>query len=184
MRPRHLRRLVRQRRRPVGHVAAAVAADADIGLFGMADETLEHAQPRAVLADHRRRLVGQDALIAVGLEELADPEAARVAPGLLGRQGVVGADHLVAVGHVRARAEEQRAVAVHVLEEPVVAIGHHLDVLGGDVVGDVEHLVVGVAEDDLAVVAPADAGGLRGRQDLRAVGRPPRASPRRACASW
>jgi hypothetical protein len=130
----------------------------------MADEALQHAQPRAVFADHRRRLVGQDLLVAVGLQELADPEPAGVAPGLLGRQRVVGADHLVAIGDVGAGPEEQRAVAGHVLEEPVVAVGHHLHMLGGDVVGDGQHLVVAVAEDHLAVVAQ-DRRGFGGGQD-------------------
>ena len=165
-------------------VAAAVAADADVGLFGVADEAFEHAEPRAVFADHRGGLVGQDALVAVGLQELADPEAAGVAAGLLGRQRVVGADHLVAVGDVGARAEEQRAVGVHVLEEPVVAVGHHLHVLGGDVVGDLQHLVVAVADDDLAVVAPRGARGLGGGQDREHAVDLGQRLPRRACASW
>ncbi len=62
--------------------------------------------------------------------------------------------------------EEQRAVAGHVLEEPVVAVGHHLHMLGGDVVGHRQHLVIGVAQDHLAVVLPAHPGGAGGGQDL------------------
>src|SRR5690242_1760589 len=39
------------RRLRVGHVTAAVAAHAHIGLFSMRDEALEHAEPRAHFAD-------------------------------------------------------------------------------------------------------------------------------------
>src|ERR1043165_5776924 len=47
----------------VGHVAAAVAAHAHIGLLGMGQEAFEDAKPRAVLADRRARLAGQHPLI-------------------------------------------------------------------------------------------------------------------------
>ncbi len=33
----------------IGHIAAAVAADADVGLLGMAGKSLQHAEPRAAL---------------------------------------------------------------------------------------------------------------------------------------
>src|ERR1700682_412348 len=64
--PRSLRRL------PIRHVAAAVATDAEIGLLGMGDKAFEHAQPRAIFADHGARLVGAHFLIGGGFEELAD----------------------------------------------------------------------------------------------------------------
>src|SRR5215470_2709900 len=66
------------RGRGVRYVAAAVTADAHVGLLGVAGKSLEHAQARAVFADHSRGLVGQDALIGHGLEEFSDPEAAGV----------------------------------------------------------------------------------------------------------
>ena len=111
-------------------------------------------------------LVGQHALVGDGLEELADPEAARVAGREPGRQGVVGADHLVAVGDVGARAEEQRAVIGHGAEEEVVVARHDLHVLAGDAVGLARHLLQpAVAEDDLAVVVPGAAGDLGRGQD-------------------
>ena len=67
----------RQRRGAVGDVAAAVAADADVGLLGVADEALEHAEPRAVLADHRRRLVGQRPSGSCGSSGTCRPRARR-----------------------------------------------------------------------------------------------------------
>src|SRR4051812_5231159 len=93
--------------------------------------------------DPARALLGQP-LVRAGLEELADPQPARVAGGAERRQHVVGADRLVAVGHGRLRAEEERAVVAQV--EPVVLelAGLHLDleVLGGDPVGELDRLGV------------------------------------------
>src|SRR5688572_798127 len=63
----------------VGHIAAAIAANPHIRLLGMPGEALQHAQSRAILADHCSRLIGQDTLIGHGLEELAHPKSARVA---------------------------------------------------------------------------------------------------------
>src|SRR5262245_17044972 len=118
----------------------------------MPDKSLEHAEPRAIFADERRGLVGQNFLIGMGLEELPDPKPTSVTARLLGRQRMIGADHLVAVGDVGARPQEQRPIATHVLQEPVVAIGHYLNVLGGYVVGYRQHLIIAVADDDLAIV--------------------------------
>src|SRR5580704_11856835 len=73
------------RRLAVGHVAAAVAADAEIGLLGVGDKAFEHAQPRAIFADHGAGLVGENFLIGAGFEELADPQPAGIARRLLGR---------------------------------------------------------------------------------------------------
>ena len=120
----------------------------------MAGEAFQHAKARAVFADHRRSLVGQDLLVAVRLEELADPEAARVAASLPGRERVVGADHLITIGDIGASAQEQRAIARHVLQEPVVAVGHHLDVLGRDEIRLRQHLLIGIADNHLAVILP------------------------------
>ena len=55
----------------------------------MAEKALQHAEPRAVFADHGAGLVGEHLLVGAGLEELADPQAAGVARGLPGRQRVV-----------------------------------------------------------------------------------------------
>src|SRR5665213_2105680 len=92
------------RRLCVGHVAAAIAAHANISLLGMGDEAFQNAKPRAVFADHGGSLIGQHLLIGARLEKLADPEPAGEARVLLGRQRVVGADHLVAIGDIGAGA--------------------------------------------------------------------------------
>src|SRR5436190_10225920 len=83
------------RQRSLRRVLPAVAADAEIGLLLVAPEALDGAEPAAIFADHDAGLRGFDLLIGAGLEELADPQAAGVAGGALGRQGVVGADYLV-----------------------------------------------------------------------------------------
>src|SRR5215204_4752803 len=97
-------------RRLFRRVLPAVAADAQVGLLLVAPEALDGAETAAVFADQRARLGGLHFLVGAGLEELADPQAAGVTGGTLGRQRVVGADHLVAVGDVGFRADEQRAV--------------------------------------------------------------------------
>ena len=115
----------------------------------------------------RAGLVGQHLLVGAGLHELADPQPAGVARRLLGRQRVVGADHLVAIGDVGARAEEQRAVVLHAVEEHVRIARHHLHVLGGDAVGLGDHLGLVGADDHLAVILPGLAGRVGGREDLQ-----------------
>src|SRR5437588_9480671 len=56
--------------------------------------------------------------------------------------------------------EEKRAVISHALEEPARLARQHLDVLGGDAVGFAHGLLSRVDQDDLAVVAPGDAGDI------------------------
>ncbi len=77
---------------------------------------------------------------------------------------MVRADDLVAVGHVGLGPEEQRAVVGHVVEEVIRVLGHHLDVFGGDLVGNLDHLLVRVANDHLAVVAPRLSCDVRRRE--------------------
>src|SRR5688500_2142252 len=86
-------------------ILTAVAPQAQVGLLLVAPEALDGAQARAVLAHLHRRL-GRDLLVGAGLQELADPQPARVARRTERGQRVVGADHLVAVGDVGLRAEE------------------------------------------------------------------------------
>ncbi len=76
-----------------------ITPHAQIGLRLMARETLKLAQARAVFAYSSRRLRCHT-LVGTGLDELADPEAARVTGRQLGRQGVIRADHFVAIGDI------------------------------------------------------------------------------------
>ena len=75
---------------------------------------------------------------------------------------MVSAYHLVAIGYICARPKEQSPVGMHVLKGPIIAVRHHLDVLGGNIVGDGQHFVIGVAQDHLAIVFPAGASSLFG----------------------
>ena len=113
-------------------------------------------------------IIALAALVALleghGLEELPDPEPAGVARRAAGREDVVRADRLVAVGDRRRLAEEERAVVPHPLEVPARVGGLDLDVLEGVRVGGGERLVVGVDDDDLAVVLPRPRRDLGGRQ--------------------
>src|SRR3979411_1935592 len=94
------------------------------------------------------------------LQEFADPQATGISARLLRRQRMVRSDHLVAICDVGTGTEEQGAVGVHVLQEPVVAIGHDLDMLGGDVVGNGEHLVIAVTDNYFAVIPPGSISPL------------------------
>ena len=132
----------------------------------MGGEVLDGAQAAAVLADQRARSGIGDPLIGDGLDELAHPQAARVAGRALGGQRVVGADDLVAVGDVGHRPEEQGAVVGQVGEEEVVVAGHDLNVLEGQVVGQGQHLGVVVAHDHAAVVGPRLGGDVGRGQGL------------------
>ena len=123
---------------------------------------LQRAQARAILADQHRRLVVEDALIGVGLDEFPYPQAARIAARPLGRQGVVGAYDLVAVRDAGARAEEQRAIVGQAAEKPVRILRHDLDMLRADAVRLLRHLLVVVAQNELAIIAPRDTGDRRG----------------------
>src|SRR6056297_2880502 len=138
----------------VGNVAPAVAANTEVGLLAVTGEALKRTQARAVFTDCGRRLIGRYTLVGMCFEEFTDPQSSSVAPGLERRQGVVGTDDLVAVGNVCAGTEEQGAVAGHVFEEPIVAVGHDLDVLRAHLFGFREHLIVVVAHDHFAIVGP------------------------------
>lgn len=54
---------------------------------------------------------------------------------------------------------------MHIGKEPVVPVGHDLNMLGRDIVGNIEHLLVTVADNDLAIIAPAARSRLGGWQD-------------------
>src|SRR3546814_6093965 len=84
---------------------------------------------------------------------------------LLRRQRVVGADDLVAIADIGARPQEQRAVIGHMGQEVIGIAGHHLDMLGGDLVGDRHHLCIAVGDDHLAEILPRLAGMVGGRSE-------------------
>src|SRR5229473_4281984 len=105
-----------RRRRLLRRVLSAVAPHAQIGLFLVAPEALDRAEPAAIFADHHARLGRSHLLIGAGLQELADPQPAGVAGRALGRQRVVGADHLVAIGDIGVRPEEESAVILEAVE--------------------------------------------------------------------
>ena len=127
----------------------------------MPGEPLELAQARADLADRRGGLVRLDPLVRARLQELPDPEPARVPGGPHRRQRVVRADHLVAEGDVRPWPEEERAVVAHPLEEHLRVACHHLDVLARDAVRLRDELVDRVAEDDLPALLPGGPRDVR-----------------------
>ena len=79
---------------------------------------------------------------------------------------VVGANDLVTIRNIGPRAEEQRAIAGHVFKEPIVTVGHHLHMLDA-ISSAMEHLVIAVADDHLAIVAPADRRGVRRWQNAK-----------------
>ena len=112
-----------------------------------------------------RGLRGQYPLVGAGLQELSDPQATCVARSLAGRQRMVGADHFVTVGDIGVRAEEQRAVIGHALEEEVRLARHDLHVLGGELVGYLDHFILSVAHDYLPEIAPRLTGDRGRRQD-------------------
>ena len=58
---------------PVLDIAPPVASQTNVGLLGVTNETFEHAEPRAGLADLDTRLIAHDLLVRTRLEELADP---------------------------------------------------------------------------------------------------------------
>src|SRR5271155_4223352 len=83
--------------------ALSIAAHAQIGLLLVAGESLQVAEARTVAANQRAGFIGGYALIGTGLDELAHPQAARIARRAHGRQGVIRADDLVPEGHIGAR---------------------------------------------------------------------------------
>src|SRR3546814_20970663 len=50
-------------------------------------------------------------------------------------------------------------------QEVIGIAGHHLDMLGGDLVGDRHHLCIAVGDDHLAEILPRLAGMVGGGQD-------------------
>ena len=131
----------------------------------MPDKPFKHTKPRAIGTDHRRCLIRGDFLIAVCFQKLANPQPACIPACLFCWQRVVGADHLVAIGHICACAKEQRTVTGHVFKEPVITVGHDLHMFRRNIVCHLQHLVIAVTDNDLAIVAPADRRRIRGRQD-------------------
>lgn len=121
-------------------------------------------QTRTIAADFGGGFVAEDFLEGAGFHELAHPQAAGITCGFLRGQGVVGADHLIAVGHVSTWSKEQRAVIGQVSQEPVVPVGHHLNMFGSDTICLQQHLIVAVADDDFPVVLPRLAGNVGGRE--------------------
>ena len=76
-----------------------ITPHAQIGLRLMARETLKLTKSRAVFSDSSRRFRCHT-LVGTGFDEFADPEAARVTSGKLGRQGVIGADDFVTISNI------------------------------------------------------------------------------------
>src|SRR5262245_11019998 len=146
----------------IGHVAAAVAAHADIRLFSVTEETFEHAQSRAIFADHGAGFVGQNFLVGTRLHEFADPQTASIARRLFRRQRVVGADHLVTIGNVGPWPKEQRTEVSHAVEEYVRVACHNLHVLRCHAGCFVTHLPPVVEDDHFPRVLPGLAGRVRG----------------------
>ncbi len=153
------------RSHPIAHIPAAIAAQPDTALIGMADKHFENAQVRAIGPDLRCGRVSGDTLIAMCFQEFSDPKPASTGPGLFRVPRAIGADHLVTIGDNGARSEEERALAVHLLQIPAILTGHHLHMFTGHVIRHRQHLVMVVAADHLAVVAPARGGGLGGGED-------------------
>ena len=79
--------------------AIPITPHPQIGLRLMARETLKLTESRAVFADRSRRFRCHS-LVGTGLDELADPEAARVTSREFSRQGVIRTDYFVAIGDI------------------------------------------------------------------------------------
>ena len=79
---------------------------------------------------------------------------------------MIGADDLVSVGDIRFRTEKERAVIAHVLQKIIGIARQNLHVFAGDLIGDPQHLFIGIDQNDLAIIAPGDAGQIRRRQVL------------------
>ncbi len=90
-----------------------------------------------------------------GLEVLPDPQPTRVAGGTHRRERVVGADRLVAVHDVGVRPDEEPAVVREPLDIPLRVGTLDLEMLRGDLVGDLHQLLGIVHDDDGAVVVPS-----------------------------
>ena len=104
--------------------------------------------------------LAREPLVGDRLEELADPQPARVAGGAAGRQRVVGADALVAVGDRAFLADEQAAVVAQARQVVVVASRLHLEVLRRVGVAEGDRGVVILDDRHLAPAPPGSAGHL------------------------
>ena len=123
----------------------------------------EHALHLADARDdgrHAAARLAREALVGHGLDELADPQSARVPRGAAGGQDVVGADALVGVGDGRLLADEERSVVAQAPEVPVVAARLDLEVLGRVLVGERGGRLVVAHDDDLAERVPCLARHL------------------------
>ena len=80
---------------------------------------------------------------------------------------MVSANDLVTVRHIGARAKEQCTITCHMFEEPVVAICHDLNMLGRNLVSHLQHLIIGIADNHFAIIAPADGCRVCGRQNAQ-----------------
>src|ERR1700739_113980 len=80
---------------------------------------------------------------------------------------MIGTGYLVAESDVGARAKKKRAVAGHLVLEPVVAVCHDLHVLRGERLCFGEHLLIAVADDYLAVIGPTPRSDFGRRQDFQ-----------------
>ncbi len=58
-------------------------------------------------------------------------------------------------------------MGMHVLQRPIIPVGHRLNMLRGNVIGDIQHVLMAVAQHDLAVVFPTPGRGVTGGQDLQ-----------------
>ena len=130
----------------------------------MGPKALQRAQSRAILPNFGAGF-WRHLLIRDRLEELSNPQSARIPRRPLGWQRVIGADHLVSKRHVGLRTEEKRSVIFQALEEESRILRQHFDVLARDPIGHRRGLLLVVHENDLAVIAP---------RDTRDTGRPER----------
>mmetsp|Transcript_99631 Transcript_99631/g.319728 ORF Transcript_99631/g.319728 Transcript_99631/m.319728 type:complete len:412 (+) Transcript_99631:480-1715(+) len=147
-------------------VSGLPAAQANICLLLVPSEVFVSAESRAIVSDLHRSLLG-DMLVGMRLDELPNPQTTRVAARGLRRQGVVGADDFVAIGHISLDAEEEATVVAQVLLEVVPIPVHHLHMLAGDLVGNLQHLCIAIHDDDLAPIPPRNSCGLRRGNDLQ-----------------
>src|SRR5688572_27980512 len=108
----------------------------------MPRKSFQHAKPRAVFADERRRLIGSNTLICNGLEKLADPQSAGVTRCTLSRQGMISSDHLVAVCNIGSRAKKQSTIIRKARQEEIRVARHDLHVLRSYPICLTHHLVI------------------------------------------
>ena len=56
---------------------------------------------------------------------------------------------------------------MHIFQIPIIAVGHHLNMLIGHVIGGLKHFFMAVTQDDIPVIGPAGCRGLNGWQDFQ-----------------